>query len=143
MTNRNKGTPESRERLYKLIDGMGKDKYIEIEEEQTIFQKAEELDIWKGQVEAMLNHRCKQHGWTRESDIVYYLGIMLEEATKDDGVIDKKEFDHIINFAVAVRMPRKDAIRTCCRVVRKNGWETANLGILKRHDWLAEYEANV
>ena len=136
------GTPETRARLYKLIDGSGgQDKYIDAEEEEMIFEKAEELEIWRGQAEAMLNHRCKQHGWTRESEVSYYLTVMLEEATKDDGVIDKKEFDHILGFATAVRMPRRDAIRKCCAIVRERGWETENEGLLKRSDWLAEYEA--
>ena len=135
------GTKEEQQRLYKLIDSMGgPDKYIDADEEKEIFQKADELGIWQGQAEAMLNHRCKHHRWTRESEVTYYLRVMLEEATKDDGVIDKKEFDHIIGFAVAVRMPRKDAIRICCSLVRQGGWETAGEGVFKKGDWLREYE---
>lgn len=139
------GTPEEQKSLYQYIDGCGgPDKYIDAEEEKDIFVKAEQLSIWAGQAEAMLNHQCKKNRWTRENEITFYLKVMLEEATKDDGVIDKKEFDHIIGFAVAVRMPRQDAIRICCMIVRENNWETENEGggmFKKGTDWMAEYEA--
>ena len=139
-----KKSPEERaaeEKLYKIIDGSGvSDEYIDRDEEAEIFKKAGDLNIWKGQAEAMLNYRCKTHGWTRETEITYYLRVMLEEATKDDGVIDKKEFDHVVGFAVAVRMPRRDAIRTCCSLVREGGWDTENEGFMKKQDWLKDYE---
>ena len=135
------GTKETQQKLYRIIEAAGgPDKYIDAEEEKEIFSKADSMDIWEGQVEAMLNHRCKEHGWTRENEIVYYLRVMLAEATKDDGVIDKKEFDHIVGFAVAVRMPRKDAIRRCCGLIRQGGWKTQGEGLLRNKDWLKEYE---
>jgi len=135
------GSKDEQAKLYRIIDGAGgPDKYIDADEEQEIFVQADALNIWEGQAEAMLNHQCKKHGWTREKEITYYLRVMLEEATKDDSVIDRKEFDHIIGFAAAVRMPRKDAIRICCKLVREGGWQTANEGMLKKRDWLAEYE---
>ncbi len=135
------GSKDAQQKLYLIIDGAGgPDKYIDKEEESDIFDQANTLDVWKGQAEAMLNHRCKAHKWTRESEITYYLRVMLEEATKDDGVIDKKEFDHVVGFAVAVRMPRKDAIRICCQLVREGAWETEKEGMLKKKDWLKDYE---
>lgn len=135
------GSKEMHQKLYRIIDGAGgPDKYIDATEEKEIFEQASAMGVWGGQAEAMINHRCKQHGWTRENEIVYYLRIMLEEATKDDGVIDKKEFDHVIGFAAAVRMPRKDAIRRCCALVRQGGWQTQSEGMLKKKDWLREYE---
>ena len=135
------GTKEDQQKLYKIIDGAGgPDKYIDKVEEQDIFAEADKLGIWDGQAEAMLNHRCKKHKWTREKEITYYLRVMLEEATKDDGLIDDGEFDHIVGFATAVRMPRKDAIRICVQLVREGGWETKNKGILKKNDWFKEYE---
>ncbi|MFO7902475.1 MAG: hypothetical protein ACQESR_00950 [Planctomycetota bacterium] len=141
MAVKTKEERDAEQKLYMIIDGAGgPDKYIDKDEEADIFAQAKSLEIWRGQAEAMLNHRCKQHEWTRETEITYYLRVMLEEATKDDGVIDKKEFDHIVGFAVAVRMPRKDAIRICCRLVREGGWKTENEGFLKKSDWLKEYE---
>jgi hypothetical protein len=135
------GTPEDQKKLYAIIDGAGgPDKYIDKQEETDIFNQAEALGIWQGQAEAMLNHRCKKHKWTRETEITYYLRVMLEEATKDDGVIDKKEFDHIVGFAVAVRMPRKDAIGICVGLIREGGWTTEKEGRFKKHDWFGEYE---
>ena len=135
------GTQEARQKLYRIIDGAGgPDKYIDAEEEKDIFAQADTLDIWKGQAEAMLNHRCKEREWTRESEITHYLRIMLAEATKNDGAIDKKGFEHIVGFAVALRMPRKDAIRICCMLIRQGGWKTQKKGLLKGKDWLKEYE---
>ena len=144
MATKTKEEREAEEKLYMIIDGAGgPDKYIDKDEQEEIFAKAKALGIWGGQAEAMLNHRCKAHDWTRETEITYYLRVMLEEATKDDGVIDKKEFDHIVGFAVAVRMPRKDEIRICCKLLREGSWETENEGFLKKQDWLKEYEQRV
>jgi hypothetical protein len=136
-------TPEAKEKFRRLIEGCGvNDKYIDAEEEGELFQTAEKWNISKGLAEALINHRCRHFGWTRETDIAYYLSIMLEEMTKDDGVIDKTEFDHVIGFAVKMRMPRKNAIKTCCKIIREHGWATKNDGLLKRHNWLDEYEAS-
>lgn len=135
------GTPEGQKKLYAIIDGAGgADEYIDKDAEADIFNQAEALGIWQGQAEAMLNHRCKKHKWTRETEITYYLRVMLEEATKDDGVVDKRQFDDIVGFAVAVRMPRKDAIGICVSLIRQGGWETERGGIFKTHDWFREYE---
>jgi hypothetical protein len=129
------------ERLFKLIDGMGgPDKYVDVREERQVFKKAEALGIGLAQAEAMLHHRCKQHQWTRESEITYYLQVMLEKACQRDGAISKDQFDRTVGFAVAVRMPRKDAIRTCSRIIREAGWPTRAEGILQKRDWLSDYE---
>lgn len=134
------GTAEDRAKLFKFIDGVGPDEYISADEERDVYEKAKSLGIWQGQAEAMLNHRCRNNQWTRESDITFYLRVMLEEATKDDGVIDRQEFDHIIGFAVALRMPRKDAVSICCKMVRDAGWQTKAEGMFAKKDWLAQYE---
>jgi len=140
-TKKGVGTKEQQDKLYAYIKGCGEvDKYIDAGEQEEIYEMAATLDIWKGQAEAMLNHLCRASGWTREADLTFYMKVMLKEATKDDGVIDKKEFDHILGFAVLSRMPRKDAIRICCSIVRQEGWKTANEGFLKKNDWLANYE---
>lgn len=135
------GTKEQHSKLYSFIKGCGEvDKYIDAEEQQEIYEMADTMDIWQGQAEAMLNHMCRQNDWTREADLAYFMKIMLLEATKDDGVIDKKEFDHILGFGVMTRMPRKDAIKICCKLVRENGWETEAEGRFKKVDWLSDYE---
>ena len=60
------GDAEARFRLYRFIDGSaGALRYVDAQEEENIFRKAESMGIWKGQAEAMLNHRCKRHKWTR------------------------------------------------------------------------------
>lgn len=135
------GTKEEQESLYRFIDGVGaNDKYISLDEERDVVSKGASLNIASPQAEAMLNHRCRRRKWTRESDITFYLRVLLEAATKDDGQIDKKEFDQAITFAVALRMPRKDALRICCHMVREAKWQTKNEGLIRKVDWLSEYE---
>lgn len=137
------GTKEEQRKLYTIIEGCIPDKYIDVEEERDIFAEAELLNISKAQAEAMINNRCKKAKCTRETEVTWLLKVILEEMTKDDGVIDKGEFDHVIGFAVALRMPRKDAIRICIKIVKDNNWETLNEGMLKKTDWFAELESNL
>ena len=135
------GKKEAQAKLYKLIDGMGgPDKYVDLREERDVFKKAESLGIGRDQAEAMLHHRCKTHKWTRESEITYYLQVMLEKARERDGAISKDQFERIVGFAVAVRMPRKAAIRTCCNIIRQAGWETQAEGMIKKRDWFSNYQ---
>jgi len=140
MTKKGTGTKDDQRKLYRLIEGCIPDKYIDLEEEDDIFEKADALDISKPQAEAMINNRCKKAGCTRESEVTWLLKVMLEEMTKDDGAIDKGEFDHVLGFAVALRMPRKDAIRICVNIVKEHDWKTLKEGVIMKSDWFAELQ---
>lgn len=99
----------------------GPDKYIDVEEEEAIFKKGASLGLERNDVESELNQMCLNGEWTRESDIVPDLKDILEESTMDDGAIDKREFEHCVNYGVSMNMPRQDAMRYCVRyIIEKN-----------------------
>lgn len=137
------GTDDTRAELYRFIEGIGHDKYISLEEEREVLLKADSLLISDAQAEAMLNLRCRRNKWIRESDVTFFLRVMLEAATKDDGLIDKKEFEQAVNFAVALLMPRKDAGRICHSIIVDSGWkakpEKGMMGLSSKN-WLDDYE---
>ena len=110
--------------LQKFIDGCGgPDKFIDTDEENRIFRKGGSLELSATQTESVLNRRCAEGGWTRQYRLSEKLTAMLHEATKDDGVIDQQEFDHIVNFAVKRFMPRKDAAEYCVTLILDNNWK--------------------
>lgn len=109
---------ESIKTLQKRIQGFGSsDRYIDHDEEQDVFEKGQSLGIDRATVDAILNQICRDNGWIREKDIVPDIYDQLDEATMDDGVIDRKEFDHSINYAVAMNMPRKRAMQLSVKYV--------------------------
>lgn len=121
---RDKPMSEAVRALEKLIDGCGgPDKFIDTDEENRIFRKGGSLELSATQTESVLNRRCADGGWTRQYRLSEKLTAMLHEATKDDGVIDQQEFDHIVNFAVKRFMPRKDAAEHCVTLILDNNWE--------------------
>ena len=121
-------SPEDRvaaiETLTAFIMGCGgPDKFIDVDEENKIFRKGGALELGFNQVESLLNLKCSEGGWTRQNRLTEKLTAMLFEATKDDGVIDKQEFDHVVNFAARRKMPRRDAVEHCVTLVLDNGWK--------------------
>jgi len=65
---------------------------------------------------------------------------MLEKSCSHKGTIDREDFEQVVDFASAVRMPRKDAIRVCCHIVRKAGWKPTGARLLDTRNWLSYYE---
>ncbi|MFO7902476.1 MAG: hypothetical protein ACQESR_00945 [Planctomycetota bacterium] len=126
--------PGNIETLRKEIEGAGApDAYIDEEEERHIFARGDGLGVDRATVEAVLNQICRDNGWIREKDVVPDLHDQLDEATRDDGVIDRREFEHCVNYAVAMNMPRKRAMEVSVKYVEDN-----KLSIKKgvfRTDW--------
>jgi hypothetical protein len=119
-----KGTRiEAVDRLVKFIDSCGgPDKFIDIEEEHAIFRKGGALELTLTEIESVLNRRCSDGGWTRQSRLTEKLTAMLREAAKDEGLIDHQAYNHIVNFAVKRRMPRRDADEHCVTLILDNAW---------------------
>ena len=114
---------EAVDRLIKFVDSCGgPDKFIDIEEEHAIFRKGGGLELTLTEIESVLNRRCSDGGWTRQSRLTEKLTAMLREAAKDEGVIDHQAYDHIVNFAVKRRMPRRDADEHCVTLILDNAW---------------------
>jgi len=99
----------------------GPDRFIDEVEEKQIFDKGRELGIKASTVEAHLNQLCTDNKWTREKEIIEDINDQLIEATKDDGAIDQKEFEHCINYAILLNMPRKRAMQLSVQFVMKEG----------------------
>lgn len=114
---------EAVNRLVKFIDSCGgPDKFIDTEEEHAIFRKGGALELSLTEIEAALNRRCSDGGWARQSRLSEKLFAMLHEAAKDDGMVDHQSYDHIVNFAVKRRMPRRDADEHCVTLILDNAW---------------------
>ncbi len=121
----------SRENLASLrreIDGFGgPDKYIDADEEAQVFEQAKSLGIERPTAEALLNQMCLDGGWTREQEIVNDLQDLLDEAGRR-GAISKGDFEHCVNYAVSMNMPRRDAMECSVRYIKsrsltiKKGW---------------------
>lgn len=109
--------------LVRYIDGCGgPDKFIDIEEEYQIFRKGGALELSLTEIESILNRRCTEGGWTRQSRLTEKLTAALNEAMQDDGLIDQQEYEHIVNFAVKRLMPRRDADEHCITLILDKGW---------------------
>lgn len=114
---------ERKERVEKLkayIYGMAADKFISFDEEQLVFRKGGELGFSPNETEAVLHKLCTEGGWTREVRLRDSLKVQLVEATKDDGVVDQKELDQAVDFAIKRKMPRKDALELCVTIMLDN-----------------------
>jgi hypothetical protein len=105
----------------------GPDKYIDADEEAQVFERAKTLGIERPTAEALLNQMCLDGNWTREQEIVNDLQDLLDEAAKG-GAISKGDFEHCVNYAVSMNMPRRDAMQCAVKHIKsrslniKKGW---------------------
>lgn len=109
--------------LQKFIEGCAPDKFIDKSEEHQIFRKGGAIGFSLTETESVLNRLCSDGGWTRQVRLEDKLTAMLHEATKDDGVIDQQEYDHVVNFAIKRLMPRRDADELCITLILNNAWK--------------------
>ena len=123
--------PQSEEiaKLKKEIESRGApDKYIDEDEEAELFKFGKKLGFDATAVESVLNQMCLTNQWTREGDIIADLRDELAVLTQQQGGVEKKQFEHCVNFAVSMHMPRKRAMSLSVKyVVDKNlkirkGW---------------------
>ena len=125
---------ENIETLRKQIEGAGgPDRYVDEEEEKNISDKGQTLGIDQTTIEAVLNQMCRDNEWTREKDVIADLYDQLDEATKDDSVVDQKEFEHCVNYAVAMNMPRKRAMQLSVKFIQDNRLDIKK-GLFRK-DW--------
>jgi len=108
------------EKLKAYVKGMAPDLFISFDEEQQIFRKGGDLGFSPNETEALLHKLCTEGGWTREARLRDSLKAQLIEATKDDGVVDQKELDQAVDFAIKRKMPRKDALELCVTIILDN-----------------------
>lgn len=125
---------EQLKQLRKVIMACGgPDKYIDVDEEVDIYDKGKELGIDRPRVEAILNQLCRDNEWTLENEIIEDVNDQVVEATKGDGSISEKQFEHCVNYAVILNMPRQRALEITVQSIIK-----AKLKIKKKlfgKDW--------
>ena len=109
---------ESLASLRTEIEGFGgPDKYIDADEEAQVFEHAKSLGIERPTAEALLNQMCLDGGWTREQEIVNDLQDLLDEAARRSA-ISKGDFEHCVNYAVSMNMPRRDAMELSVKYIK-------------------------
>lgn len=96
----------------------GPDKYIDVDEEADIYDKGKQLRIDRPRVEAILNQLCRDNQWTLENEIIEDVNDQVVGSAKD-GTISEKHFEHCINYAVCLNMPRQRALEITVRSVTK------------------------
>ena len=127
---------ENIDALRKIIEASGGlDRYVDEDEEKTIFQEGEKLGLVQPSVANILNQICRRNQWTRELDIKNDLRDQLDETIVDDGSIDQGEFEHCVNYAVAMNMPRRRATELCVRYVTAKNLKIKKPWLGK--DWFA------
>lgn len=109
--------------LVRFIEGCAPDKFIDYDEEQQIFRKGGALELSTTEVESILHRLCTEGKWTRQTRLTEKLTAALNEALQDDGLIDKKEYEQVVNFAVKRLMPRRDADEHCVTLILDKGWK--------------------
>lgn len=115
--------PAAMEKLRRFIEGCGgADKFLDYEEEQTIFRRGGELELALSDVERLLDECCAGGRWTRQSKLTEELTEKLHAAAQTGGAIDQAEYEAIIGHAVSRRMPRKLAEEHCLTLILDNGW---------------------
>jgi hypothetical protein len=114
------------------------DKYLDEDEERGLFSKERPVNLDRDTIEGLINQMCRDNNWTREKEIVSDLNDLLEGTTRDDGAIDKKEFDHCVNFAVSLNMPRRRAIELSARFVKQNKLVIKKSGWMRSVNWFEE-----
>ncbi|MEQ8786834.1 MAG: serine/threonine-protein kinase [Pirellulaceae bacterium] len=119
-------------KLRRFVEGCGgPDKFLSDEEEQSIFRRGGELDLAYSDVEKLLDAYCDDNQWTRHSQLTRQLTEQLQAAALSRDAIDQTEYEQIIGYAVARRMPRKLAEEHCLTLMLDNGWR-AKQGIFDR-----------
>jgi len=122
--------------LERFIDGCGgPDKFIDTEEEYSIFRKGGALRLSLEEIEAALSRCCAAGGYSRQVKISEQLMAMLKVAAQTGGGIDEKEYGKALAFASEQRMPRRDAEEYCITTVLDNGWQVKE-GVLNK--WFAK-----
>jgi serine/threonine protein kinase len=122
----------AREKLRHYIEGCGgPDRFLNDEEEQSIFRRGGELDLALADVERLLQECCESGGWTRHSRLTRELTEKLQAAAFVGGSIDQREYEEIIGYATARRMPRKLAEEHCLTLILDNRW-TPQQGLFHR-----------
>ncbi len=84
------------------------DKYIDREEEKEILQTAIQLGVSIDSARAALAQVCDENDFVMESRLIEQIKNSINAAMSDDGRIDRKEFDMIVNTIKNAAKGRKN-----------------------------------
>jgi uncharacterized membrane protein YheB (UPF0754 family) len=84
------------------------DKYIDRNEEKEILQTAIQMGVSIDSARAALAQVCDENDYVMESRLIQQIKDQLQAALGDDGRIDRKEFDMIVNTAKNAAKGRKN-----------------------------------
>jgi uncharacterized membrane protein YheB (UPF0754 family) len=84
------------------------DKYIDRNEEKEILQTAIQMGVSIDSARAALAQVCDENDYIMESRLIQQIKDQLQAALGDDGRIDRKEFDMIVNTAKNAAKGRKN-----------------------------------
>jgi uncharacterized membrane protein YheB (UPF0754 family) len=84
------------------------DKYIDRNEEKEILQTAIQMGVSIDSARAALAQVCDENDYVMESRLIQQIKDQLQAAMSDDGRIDRKEFDMIVNTVKNAAKGRKN-----------------------------------
>jgi len=84
------------------------DKYIDRNEEKEILQTAIQMGVSIDSARAALAQVCDENDFVMESRLIQQIKDQLQAAMSDDGRIDRKEFDMIVNTVKNAAKGRKN-----------------------------------
>ncbi|MCS7022226.1 MAG: hypothetical protein NZ703_07170 [Gemmataceae bacterium] len=84
------------------------DRYIDRNEEKEILQTAIQMGVSIDSARAALAQVCDENDFVMESRLIQQIKDQLQAAMSDDGRIDRKEFDMIVNTVKNAAKGRKN-----------------------------------
>jgi len=116
------------------------DRYIDREEEKEILKIAIQEGLGVDSARLALQQVCAQSEYVMETNLDQKAREILEQFAKNDGQVDKKEFDDaasIIHSAAQGRLSQPLCRRKAKQIMIANGWP-AREGFLKGGRWFSE-----
>lgn len=120
------------------------DKYIDRNEEKEILQTAIQLGVSIDSARAALAQVCDEHDYVMESRLIQQIKDQLQAALRDDGRIDRKEFDMIVNTinnAAKGRKNERELQRMVISVMEETGQTQVKRGWFS--DWYSSLKRDL
>jgi hypothetical protein len=124
------------QQLRKLIMACGApDKYIDADELAEILQAGTRMGIETHMIDAVLNQMRLNNNWTLENEIIADLIDQLQDSARHGGIISQKRFEHCVNYAVQLNMPRQRAVEISVEFIVTQSLKTKKN--LFQRDWFS------
>lgn len=84
-------------------------------------------------LESTLNFVCRERKWTREADVATDVQDLLAVSVEQNGSIDEASFKLVVDYAVAMSVPRRQALRITVREIAQRKLPVARSALAS--DW--------